>query len=219
MAQVIARIPNAIQQERVANETVSRLQIPIFIMNQEIAKAQVQQSAQARIHSISSTSYLGLNAEVTAEVIPAEPLHAARPIEALLSLLLTNSDLVPLITRELVPAWLEGLDGAETLLQLLDAHAHDAWENATQFIRESDDRTNNYLAGLLLNPVPIPQEATLEEHAAKLIQNIEKQWKKQRLEILLESVKSGLLAPDETMSYLREIESIRRRFPDLKSWG
>jgi len=219
MAQVIAKIPNAVQQERVANETVSRLQIPIFIMNQEIAKAQAQQSAQARVHSASSISSLGINAEVTAAVIHAEPLQVARPIEALLSLLLTNEDLVPVVSRELDYAWLEGLDGAETLLKLLDAHAHDAWEDGMHFIRECDDRTHNYLAGLLLNPVPIPLEAPLEVHAAKLVQNIEKQWKKQRLEILLESVKSGMLSPDETMKYLREIETIRRKFPDFKSWG
>jgi len=220
MAQVIAKIPSPAQQERFANEVANKLQLPAFIMTQEIAKALAQKNRTDSMRQRHNLDTSGEEApSVSDQQEPDEPLQPDKFIEPILSLLLINPALVPQVTRQLDPVWVEGHEGAEVLLQLLDAHAHDAWEGAVQFVAECDERTKDYLAGRLVNPLPDPLDATLEEHATKLVQNIENQWKKQRLETLMESVKSGLLTPDETMSHLREIEAIRRQFPHFKSSG
>ena len=51
---------------------------------------------------------------------------------------------------------MEGLGGAEVLLQLLETHAHDAWENAAQFMAECEGRTHDFLSGLIFSPPPPP---------------------------------------------------------------
>jgi hypothetical protein len=102
------------------------------------------------------------------------------------------------------------------LLKLLEAHAHDAFESATQYMEECDDRTRDYLAGLLFEPPPVPTETTPEAYADKLVLNFEKRWKQQRLQFLTIAVKSDELSVEERMKYLMEIQAIRRQFPDLE---
>jgi hypothetical protein len=133
----------------------------------------------------------------------------------LISLLLTNPEMVPQVSRLLDPVWVEGAGGAEVLQQVLDAHAHDAFESTTQFMEESDDRTRDYVAGLLFEPPPNPTESTVEAYADKLVGNIEKRWKQQRLQMLNLAVKSSELSVEERMKFQMEIQAIRRKFPDL----
>ena len=111
---------------------------------------------------------------------------------------------------------MEGLGGAEVLLQVLDAHAHDAFESATQFMEECDDRTRNYLSGLVFQPPPIPTETAADAYADKLVRNLEKRWKQQRLQMLTLAAKSSELTALEQLKYLAEIQQIRREFPDLE---
>ena len=219
MAQVIARIPNAVQRESFLLDVARRLQVPRSVLEEEVRKAEAQirrGELQQRDQRIAAGTRQG-EGETGAEPRETpEPIQADMLVEALLSLLLTRPELIPQVSRQLDPAWVEGLGGAEVLLHLFDAHAHDAFESATQFLDESDDRTKDYLAGLLFHPTPAPAEATPEAYADKLVRNFEKRWKQQRLQMLNLAVKSDELSVEERMKYLMEIQAIRRQFPDLE---
>ncbi len=215
MAQVIAKIPNAVQRESFLLEVARRLQVSRSVLEEEVRKAEDQLRRAASMQNRGQEVTDGANSDDSAP-LPVEPLQADKLIEEMLSLLLNRPELVPEVSRKLDPAWMEGLGGAETLMRLLDAHAHDAWQDAAQFMEECDDRTRNYLAGLLLTPPPVPVETTPEAYADRLVQNSEKRWKLQRLQILTQGVKSDELSVEERMKYLMEIQAIRRQFPDLK---
>jgi hypothetical protein len=181
------------------------------------AEAQIRRAeAQQRNYPSATGAGEGEWESAAEEPEPQEPIQADKLVEALLSLLLTNPEIVPQVSRQLNHAWVEGLGGAEALLRLLDAHAHDAWENAAQFLEECDDRTRDYLSGLLFHPTPVPTEATVEAYADKLVRNFEKRWKQQRFQMLNLAVKSNELSVEERMKYLMEIQTIRRQFPDLE---
>jgi DNA primase len=221
MAQVIARIPNAVQREGFLLDVARRLQVSRSVLEEEVRKAE----AQIRRAELQQRNYPAASGadepETTGETDaaqpePKEPIQATPIIEALLSLLLTKPDLVPQVTRQFDPTWAEGLGGAEVLSQLLDAHAHDAFENASQFLEECDDRTRDYLSGLLFEPPPVPAETTPEAYAEKIVGNLEKRWKQQRLQMLNLAVKSSELSVEERLKYLMEIQVIRRQFPDLE---
>ncbi len=195
MAQVIAKIPNAVQREGFLLEVARRLQVTRQVLEEEVRKAEAQHRHSERMAQTSA----GTDEPVVedGEAAPTEPLQVDKIVEASLSLLLAQPDLVPQVTRQLNPAWLEGLGGAEVLLHLLDAHAHDAWENAHQFSEECDERTRNYLTGLLFSPTPIPANADLASYAESLVNQMQIRWKRQRMEILEQEIKSGLLAGDD----------------------
>ncbi len=218
MAQVIAKIPNAVQRESFLLDVARRLQVSRTVLEEEVRKAEAQIRRESdtmyQRHNLGSVEQES-SAESVAEV-PMEPLQPDKLIEALLSLLLTTPDLVPQVSRQLTPAWIEGLSGAEVVQQLLDAHAHDAWQDAMQFMEECDERTSNYLTGLLFDPPPLPVETSAEAYADKLVKNVEKRWKQQRLQFLNLAVKSDELSVNERLTYLMEIQTIRRQFPDLE---
>jgi DNA primase len=217
MAQVIAKIPNAVQREGFLLDVARRLQVPRSVLEEEVRKAEAQQRrAELQQRHYPAAMGEGEGESEAAQPEPQEPIQAAPIIEAMLSLLLTNPELVPQVSRQLNLAWVEGLGGAEVLLQLLEAHAHDAFENATQFMEECDDRTRDYFAGLLFHPTPVPTETTVEAYADKLVRNFEKRWKQQRLQFLSIAVKSDELSVEERMKFLMEIQVIRRQFPDLE---
>ncbi len=211
LAAVIAKIPNAVQRESYLIEVARRLQVPRAAIEEEVRKAEAQmRRAESFQNRSGSSSSAAEPANGAPEPEPPEPLQPDKLIATLLSLLLTNPDLVPQVTRQLNPAWLENLDGAELLLQLLDAHAHDAWQDAPRFLDECDDRGRDYLAGLLMDPIPTPAESPLEAYADKLVQNLDQRWKQQRLQFLNLAVKSSELSVEERMKYLREIQDLRR---------
>jgi DNA primase len=226
MADVIAKIPNAVQREGFLLEVAGRLQVPRVVVEEEVRKAEQQirrtelqqsQYPRATNYSVETEASMGINQVDVPEVIPAqEPLTTGPIVAALLSLLLTNPEIVPQVSRQLDPKWTEGLAGAEVIQQILDAHAHDAFESAGQFLEECDDRTRNYLTGLLMEPPPAPTDSTTEAYADKLIRNFEKRWKQQRLQMLTLAAKSSELSALEQLKYLGEIQQIRREFPDLE---
>jgi DNA primase len=216
MAQVIAKIPNAVQRESFLLEVARRLQVSRGVLEEEVRKAQDQMRRAASMQNRGQAVTEATPDEVSPSPLTLGPLQADKLIEEMLSLLLNRPDLVPQVSRQFNPAWMEGLGGAEVLMRLLDAHEHDAWQDAAQFMEECDDRTRNYLAGLLLTPPPVPGESTAEAYADRLVQNSEKRWKLQRLEFLSIAVRSEELSVGERMKYLTEIQVIRRQFPDLK---
>jgi DNA primase len=216
MAQVIAKIPNAVQREGFLLDVARRLQVSRSVLEEEVRKAEAQ--ARRSVNDPQRHNLGTPESEMSPEgapQIPQEPLQPDKLIEALLSLLLTTPELVPEVSRKFNPAWVEGLAGAEVVLRLLDAHAHDAWQDAMQFMEECDDRTRDYLTGLLMTPSPIPPETALATYAEKLIQNLEKRWKQQRLQFLMLAMKSDELSIDDRLKYGVEIQAIRRQFPDL----
>ena len=81
-------------------------------------------------------------------------------------------------------------------------------------MRRADPETTS--PGCSWSPPPAPAEATLEAYAEKLVQNLEKRWKQQRLQSLTLATKSNELSVEERMKYLMEIQVIRRQFPDLE---
>ena len=141
---------------------------------------------------------------------PPEPLRPDRLVEALLSLLLLHPELAPGISRRLNPAWIDGQEGGEVVRHILDAHAHDDWQDATHFLNACDDRTRDYLAGLLVGGEPAPEEAPPDTLATNLLDQLEARARQHHLQQLEQSVKSGLLAPDAVMAALNEIQAIRR---------
>ena len=101
--------------------------------------------------------------------------------------------------------------------QLLDAHAHDAFENA----RAIHGRMRRPHAGLSRGPAfpapPVPTKATPEAYADKLVA--------QSREALEAAAPAGAQsrrpnptssAVEERLKYLMEIQAIRRQFPDLE---
>ena len=218
MAVVIAKIPNAAQREGFMLQVANRLQVPRAALDEEVRKAE----SQIRRTELQQSQYPRATAaddaaeDADAEPAPQEPLATGPIVAALLSLLLTNPEIVPQVSRQLEPKWTEGLSGAEVIQQVLDAHAHDAFESAGQFLEECDDRTRNYLTGLLMEPPPVPTESTPEAYADKLVRNFEKRWKQQRLQMLTLAAKSSELSALEQLKYLAEIQQIRREFPDLE---
>jgi DNA primase len=221
MALVIAKIPNAVQREGFLLDVARRLQVPRSVLEEEVRKAEQQirrteLQQQQYPRALASSEEPPIDSGVAVEAEPQEPIQAAPLIEALISLLMTNPEIVPQVSRQLNPAWLEGLGGAEVVLQLLEAHAHDGFENAAQFLEECDDRTRNYLTGLLFEPPPLPAETTAEAYADKLVRNFEKRFKQQRLQMLTLGAKSSELSALEQLKYLAEIQQIRREFPDLE---
>ena len=216
MARVIARIPNAVQREGFLLEVARRVEVSRSVLEEEVRKAETQmRRAELQQRSYPSASG-GSDEAAAAEAEPPAPIEGSPIIDALLSLLLANPGLAPQVSRRLDPAWVEGLGAAEVLTKLLEAHAHDAFEDANQYMMQCDDRTRDYLAGLLFEPPPVPPETAAEAYADQLLRNVEQRWKQQRLQFLMIASKSSELSVEERMKYLMEIQLIRREFPDLE---
>ena len=244
MAQVIVRIPNAVQREGFLLEVARRVQVSRSVLEEEVRKAEAQ---MRRSESDRQRHDLGTPEEEMSpggeSNLPLEPLQPDIRIEALLSLLLAEPGLVPEVARQLNPVWIEGLAGAEVLLRLLDVHAHDAWNDSMQFMEECDERTRNYLAGLpfkkdqtqsyieaLGKNLTEKQKLWLREYAVATtaqsqtpnslalnsIGLMELDWNRKRLQFLTIAAKSEELSIEERMKYLMEIQTIRRQFPDLE---
>jgi DNA primase len=246
MAAVIAKIPNAVQREAFLLDVARRLEVPRAALEEEVRKAEAQirraeqlsQNAAPRADAHGSTNYTVTPEAGTPEALP--PIEGSPIIESMLSLLLLNPELAPQVSRALDPRWLEGRGGAEVLLNLLDAHAHDAFESAEQFMAQCDERSRDFIAGLLIEkdttksflqspgrPLSDREKKLAEEFQkeikgtpAEILQSFlvlfEKDWKRQRLQFLTLSAKSPELSVEERLKYLMEIEAIRRQFPDLK---
>jgi DNA primase len=217
MAQVIAKIPNAVQREGFMLDVARRLEVPRSVLEEEVRKAETQirrAELQQRNYPSASGTTEAEPESPAPQSEPQEPIESSPIVAALLSLLLAQPELVPQVSRQLNPAWLEGLGAAEVLLQLLDAHANDDFEDANQYLAQCDDRTRDYLAGLLFEPPPAPAEITAEAYADRLVRNLGKRWKEQRLQFLMIASKSSELSVEERMKYVTEIQTLRRPAPD-----
>ncbi|HEX4140327.1 MAG TPA: DNA primase [Candidatus Methylacidiphilales bacterium] len=240
MALVIAKIPNAVQKETFLLEVARRLEVPRAAIEEEVRKAEAQlRRTEQQQRDYPSASAPGESGDAPAKE-PLPPIEGSPIIESMLTLLFTHPELAPQVSRSLDPKWLEGRGGAEVLLQLLDAHAHDAFESAEQFLGECDERTRDFVAGLLIEkdttksflqapgrPLSDREKKLAAEFEKELkgtpedllhgfLALLERDWKRQRLQFLTLNAKSPELTVEERLKYLTEIESIRRQFPDLK---
>jgi DNA primase len=248
LAGVIAKIPNAVQRETFLLDVARRLEVPRAALEEEVRKAEAQirraeqlsQNAAPRADAHGSTNFTVTADPGASAPEPLPPIEGSPIVESMLSLLLLNPELAPQVSRALDPKWLEGRGGSEVLLQLLEAHAGDAFESAEQFMAECDERSRDFIAGLLIEKdttksfLQAPgrplsdREKKLADEFAKEIKGtpaeilhgfltiLEKDWKRQRLQFLTLSVKSPELSVEERLKYLAELELIRRQFPDLK---
>jgi DNA primase len=240
MAGVIAKIPNAVQKETFLLEVARRLEVPRAAIEEEVrkAEAQMRRTEQQQRDYPSASAPSEANGAPTAEPLP--PIEGSPLIETMLSLLLTHPELAPQVSRQLNPAWLEGRGGAEVLLQLLDAHAHDAFESAEQFMGECDERSRDFIAGILIEKDTTKSffqapGRPLSDREKKLSAEFEKElkgtpedllnsflgllegdWKRQRLQFLSLNAKSPELSVEERLKYITELEAFRRQFPGFK---
>jgi DNA primase len=238
MAQVIAKISNAVQRETFLLEVARRLQVTRNIVEEEVRKAEAQQK-RGSAYPVAVEAVAGEAAPAADE--PAPPLQPDKLIEALLALLLAHPDLVPQVTRTLNPPWFEGLDGAPLLQQLMESHAHDDWEDASQFLELCDDAGKDYLAGLLLASAPVdaPDLAHLGEAglryekyrsaigsdddrtpadlAQSFVKLFEDRWATTRFVFLLTESKSKDLSVQEQCDHAVELQTLRRKYPFLGS--
>jgi len=237
MAQVIARIPNAVQRETFLLEVARRLQVTRNVMEEEVRKAEAQQKRGPTAYANDAAPEGGETAAVPEIVAPLQP---DKLIEALLALLLAHPDLVPQVSRTLNPQWMEGLDGAPLLQHLMESHAHDDWEDASQFLEQCDDQGKDYLAGLLMASAPAeaPDLSHLGETglryeryrsaigsgddkspidlAQSFVRLLEVRWNRRRMEILEQSVKSGLLPVEEVAAVFQEMQAIKAKLASAK---
>jgi hypothetical protein len=139
------------------------------------------------------------------EIFTAEPV-----VKGLLSLLLTHPELIANAQRQLQTQALESVEGGSLVLEMMEAHVHDEWAEAGSFVATRSEGQKNYLAGLLLDPVHLPQEASLNDYLNDLIQSVHQQWKRQRLQILEQEIKSNLLTPPQLLEKSQELLTLRR---------
>jgi DNA primase len=235
MATRIGQIPNAVQRETFLLEVARRLQVTRNIMEEEVRKAEAQQKRAPVYENGTEAETASSTPEITA------PLQPDKLIEALLSLLLNHPDLIPQVTRTLNPHWFEELDGGPLLQQLMESHAHDDWEDAAQFLDLCDDAGKDYLAGLLLTGAPADapdlshlgetgmryeryrsaigsdKEQSPAELAQSFVSLLESRWNRRRLEILEQSVKSGLLPVAEVAAIFQEMQAIKAKLASARA--
>ena len=197
MAQIISRIPNAVQRESFLLEVARRLQVNRAALEEEVQKADTARRRQESNRGPASVSASDQHDDGPAAAEPAEPLVVDKTIEALLSLLLSHPEVTPGVTRRLNPAWTYNLGGAPLLHQLLQVHADDGWESSGRFLEECDMRSQEYITGLLFSPPPLPAELPPDGYAERLVSQLERRWKLAQRSILEQEVKSGLLSGDE----------------------
>jgi len=248
MAQVVARIPNAVQREGFLLDVARRLQVTRSVLEEEVRKAEAQirrAETQQRSYPPATEAGEGGGESDAAQPEPQEPIQADKMIEDILLLLLAGPELSPVISRELNPSWVKDLDGGEVILQLLDAHEHDAWEDITHFLEECDDRTKNFLTGLILknelkegpNQPDLrgkqgqlealrrqgrslnDADNTPEGIAMRLVRRCETAWKYQKKHILEQEVKSGLLTLEELGAKTRELMEINNFLMRNAPWS
>lgn len=205
MAAVVKKIADPTQRHTVALEVATRLQIPLAVFEQEMEKIR---DTPARRADNTPPDLTGNGAEAEPPTSPMTPVSDV--IEVLLSLLLAHPEIIPVIQRQLDPRWLEGVAGSELLQALLDTHAHDAWEDAGHFADERPPAERDYLAGLILDPMPLAEKATPEDFGIEQILRLQHLWRINRMSLLEQEIKSGLLSVDELLTKSKELLDIKR---------
>jgi DNA primase len=239
MAQVIAKIPNAVQREGFLLDVARRLEVPRAALDEEVRKAETElrRAERRREHPGLVPAYnpAAENGAAPPGDEAPEPIVGAPLIDAILRLVMERPALAPEVSRRLKPAWIAGRGGAEVLHQLLEAHAHDAFHDVPHFLAECDDRSRDYVAGLLMESDPTASfleapgrplsdrerrlaadrekevKGSPDELLQKFLNQLESDWKQQRLQFLTMAVKSSELPVEERLKHVVELETLRRQ--------
>jgi DNA primase len=207
MAAVVKKISDPTQRHTVAMEVATRLQIPLSVFQEEMEKVKDKPVHPSSV-DLAGPGGDSTPSDASAALPPMAPVSDV--IEVLLSLLLTHPEVVPNVQRLLDPKWLDGLGGSEILKALLDAHAHDAWEDAPHFADERPPQERDYLAGLVVNPAPLSAKVTPEDFATEQVLRIQQLCRFSRMAILEQEIKSGLLSTEELLAKSKELLDIKR---------
>lgn len=201
MAEVLLKLSNPIQRQLIAHEVAARLQIPLNLLLQMVEK---KDRNPAPIHTLHSPS----TAVIEEENIT--PLEVSPEIHGLLSVTLSHPPLIPHLQRLLRSAWLEQVPGGDLLQQMIDSYTDETWQEPAEFLLQCNEAEKNLLAGLILNPTPIPESTTLETIAASMVQNLFRKWKTTRIQLLEQEIKSGLLPVDQVLQKSKELLELKR---------
>jgi DNA primase len=227
MAQVALRIPNLAQRDAFVHEVGRRVQLTRDTVNEEMEKIEASQKRFSMESSPQATQP------------QQEELDRLEPdilIKTLLKILLVHPGLIPEVARHLNPRWIEDLEGAPLLLQLMDAHTNETWEEPVEFLDQCDDRSKDFLAGLLLTDDEVDLtklgdsaqryerfRSGLDRNDAKdpayiaksSVKFAEDRWAKSRFMSLLLEGKSKDLTEKERIANVVEMESLRKQYPFL----
>lgn len=200
MSDVLLKLSNPIQQRLIAHEVAARLQVPLSLLLQEIEKKQ-------KIPNLTSTARAE-EINITEEVMPV--LEVSSAVEGLFSLTLSHPPLIPHLQRLLKQEWLENSAGGDLLLRMIESYTDETWQEPAEFLVQCQENEKNYLAGIILNPTPVPESTTLETIAGSMVLNLQKQWRQRRVQILEQEIKSGLLAIDQLLLKSKELLDLKR---------
>ena len=200
MSDVLLKLTNPIQQRLIAHEVAARLQVPLSLLLLEIEKKQ-------RLPNLAS-SERSPEVNITEETLPI--LEVSSAVEGLFSLTLSHPPLIPHLQRHLKKEWLEVSAGGDLLMRMIESYTDETWQEPAEFLVQCQENEKNYLAGIILNPTPVPESTTLETIAGSMILNLQKQWRQRRVLILEQEIKSGMLAIDQLLSKSKELLDLKR---------
>ena len=141
MAQVIAKIPERRASAKVfSSRSRGGCRSPRSVLEEEVRKAEAQIAAAAQQPPYPpATSARRRRTARRREPSRTEPLAGRQTRSRRCSRFFsTHPELVPQVSRQLNPPGSRVSAARRFFLQLLDAHAHDAWEDAAQFLDECD---------------------------------------------------------------------------------
>lgn len=195
MAAVIRKIPNPVQQQALAQDVATRLQVPV----EEVWR----QVGARRMTAARNVAEKPKEPEATGVVL--SPL-----VRDTLSFLLLHPAMVPQFQRALNPIWLEGQSGGEWIIRLTEAHANEEWETAGQFIDLCAEAEKSVMAKLVFDPIPIPPDADLSQYTDSMIGYLRKAWNQRRRQILQQEIKSKQLSSSELKEKEKELLDLLR---------
>ncbi|MEZ0297852.1 MAG: DNA primase [Candidatus Methylacidiphilales bacterium] len=220
MVSVLRLIQNPVMQEAIGLKVAGRLRLPFEMLKGEMAR---QKGPNPRFAEMSEPDLTEKGGDLAAPQKQAASFACAPSVRDLLSLLLLNPQLVPTVQRELNTQWLEGLEGGSLLVELMSAHADDAFEDIAQFASSLPEAEQNFVGNLAVNPVPLhtrsvdprfpntPEEMKPEEYevyAKSLILKMEERYLVMRRSILQQEIKSGQLPAEQIGEKLNELQKI-----------
>jgi DNA primase len=209
MAALVVKIPSPVRRQTVSLEIASRLQIPVSLFEQEIARLKTKPAAP-RPAGITSEDP-DEREEQSASLPPLEP----HPLLAhLLSLLLRHPEVATHVQRTLSPLWLQGMEGSIAVLDLLEAISADEWEDVSPYIANRPEEERHALTALVVQPHPVPTDSSLERYADELITSIHRFSRRRRLLLVEQEIKSNLLPPNDLIKKLAELAVLRKEAVD-----
>lgn len=217
MAPAVARLNNEVDLQRTLMLVARMLEVPVETFSQEVAKAAdaLRRAPVPRFDDRAGSGQgpvdlHGPGGGSEAAPAPDLPLQADPRISGLLALGLHHPALVGLIQKELRPDQIAGFEGGVLLNRFLQLHGDGAWEDENLFLAQLPGPERNFVARLLLEPVPLGPEATPEQHLLDIAAKVKQEWRARRIRALEQEIKSGLLDPAQIVAKSKELLDLRQ---------